>query len=99
MAQSTSTLAESRPPYIHLGYVSASCRSGLRSLNSDIFVPGTFLFLLGCLIALKLNYGWLIGGVGGLFRKLGPLKVLATLASIALICGAIVLYCVVSVFN
>ncbi len=97
-AQSTTTLAESRIPYIHLGYVSACPGGGMeRAMNFEFFVPGTILFLIGYLIALKLNYGRIIGGVASLLKKFGLLKILAGLMSMLLIFAVIVIYCFSSV--
>jgi len=91
-AQSTSTLAESRPPYIHLGYCSASPSTGFGLFDFDIFVPGVILFLVGYLIALKFNYGWLFGGLSILFKKVGFLKIAGVFLSILLLFGAVFLY-------
>ena len=98
-AQSTTTLAESHIPYIHLGYLSASCRTGFGTFDSEIFLPGVVLFLVGYLIALKLNYGWLIGGVAGLLKKFGLLKILAGLLSMLLLFAIVFVYCFSSVFD
>ena len=98
-AQSTMTLAESHPPYMHLGYCSASPGGEFISRSSGIFVPGAVLFLVGYLIALKLNYGWLIGGVAGLLKKFGPFKILGVILSVLLLFAAIFVYCFAWMFN
>ena len=97
-AQST-TLAESRIPYMHLGYVSASPSTGFGTFDSDIFVPSTILFLVGYLIALKFPYGWLIGGMAGLLKKIGVFKLLAGIFSMLLIFTIVFVYCFTSLFR
>lgn len=97
--QSTMTVAESRVPYIHLGYLSASPGTGFGTFDFDIFVPGTILFLVGYLVALKFNYGWLIGGVAGLLKKFGFLKVLAALVSMLLLFAVVFVYCFAAIFD
>ena len=98
-AQSTMTLAESRPPYMHLGYCSASPGGEFVLRSSGIFVPGVVLFLVGYLIALKLNYGWLIGGIAGLLKKFGLFKILGTFLSVLLLFTAIFVYYFAWLFN
>ena len=98
-AQSTMTLAESRPPYIHLGYLSACPSRGFGLWDFDIFVPGVILFLVGYLIALKFNYGWLIGGIAAVLKKFGLLKILAAILSILLLFAAVFVYYFAWIFN
>ncbi len=98
-AQSSMTLAESRPPYIHLGYISASSGGSMPSVDFDFLAPGAFFFMLAYLIVLKLNYGWLIGGVAGLFRKFGVFKILGLLLSFLLILVIVFAYCFLWMFN
>jgi len=97
--QSTMTLAESHAPYIHLGYCSASTGGEFISRSSEFFVPGVILFLVGYLIALKLNYGWLIGGLAGLSKKFWTLKILGAILSVLLLLAVIFVYYFGWIFN
>ncbi len=83
--QSSTVLAESKPPYVHLGYMSACPSTGFGVFDFELFGPGVILFLVGYLIAMKINYGWLIGGIAGLLKKFGLLKILAAILSMLLL--------------
>lgn len=92
-AQSTMTRADSRMPYIHLGYLSASSRTWFGTFDSELFIPGAVLFLVGYLIALKFNYGWFVSGIARIVSKVGIVKILVGIVSILLIFACIFVYC------
>jgi hypothetical protein len=96
-AQSTMTLAQARPPYVHLGYISASPAAPLRQL--EMFVPGVVMFMIASLVAMKLNYGWLFGGLALLFKKVGFIKIIGGLLSILLVLALIFVYFFAWIFD